>query len=268
MHERVNKKIGMWACPRSRSTVITRAFEQLDGCIVYDEPFIGPHRTIRSEQFQWSETTDVSQNEMESDHRKVIEKLTGDLPEGKKFSFQKLSTDSYLPEFGMNWIPKLTNFILIHHPNDILISLRKALVRQKFHGTDIDDELVGIKMLHQIFTELKSKAGETPIVISSDDVVKNPKLTLQWLCITLGLPFDEKMLTWEKGLKNSVLYTSSMLTEADTEPWYQQIRDSVGFLPYKKREEHLPDDLKPMLEKSMPYYEELFQHRHVFPELG
>nr|AYN62255.1 truncated SxtN [Heteroscytonema crispum UCFS10] len=40
---KTNKHIAMWACPRSRSTVISRAFENLDGCIVYDEPLFAPY---------------------------------------------------------------------------------------------------------------------------------------------------------------------------------------------------------------------------------
>ena len=101
-----NKHIGMWACPRSRSTVITRAFEQLDGCIVYDEPFLGPFRWRRKECYHWEEVSKEFKDDMEKDHRTVIKKLTGDLPNGKSFSFQKLSTDEYLEEFETDWIPQ------------------------------------------------------------------------------------------------------------------------------------------------------------------
>ena len=38
-----NKHIAMWAIPRSRSTAITRAFEQLDKCVGYDEPLYGAY---------------------------------------------------------------------------------------------------------------------------------------------------------------------------------------------------------------------------------
>ena len=37
----------MWSCPRSRSTAIARAFEQLDDCIVFDEPFFGAYLVKR-----------------------------------------------------------------------------------------------------------------------------------------------------------------------------------------------------------------------------
>jgi len=34
------KHIAMWACPITRSSAIRRVFEQIDDCIVYDEPFL------------------------------------------------------------------------------------------------------------------------------------------------------------------------------------------------------------------------------------
>lgn len=259
-----NKHIGMWACPRSRSTVITRAFEQLDGCIIYDEPFIGPYRWIRRENYRWEEVNENFQNQLEKDYKKVIEKLSGNLPNGKKFSFQKLSTDEYLPEFGTDWIPKLTNFFLIRHPKDILLSLHRALEHQNFLRKEITEELVGIKALHYVFQALNSMTGKIPLVISSDEIVKNPHRTLPWLCDYLGLEFDEKMLTWEKGLKNSTLFISGQEVDVNTGVWYEKLRNSQTFIPYKKQDICLPNDLIPMLEKCMPYYDELVKHSHIF----
>ena len=262
-----NKHIGMWACPRSRSTVITRAFEQLDGCMVYDEPVIGPYRWIRRENFRWEAATEIAQQKMETDYKKVIELLTGDLPEGKQFSFQKLSTDEYLPEFGTEWVQKLTNFFLIRHPKDILLSLHEALEKQNFHHKKIDEELVGLKALHHVFIKLKDMTGKIPLVISSDDVVKDPHHTLKYLCAYLEVEFHENMLIWESGLKNSVLSQSSMLTNPESEPWYMTLRNSQSFLPYEKKDQELPIDLTQILEESMSYYNALLQHCHVFSEL-
>jgi len=259
-----NKHIAMWACPRSRSSVISLSFEQLAGCIVYDEPFLGPYRWIRKESYHWEEVTETFHQNMEKDYKKVIKKLTGDLPDGYSFSFQKLSTDEYLPEFGTEWILQLNNFFLIRHPKDILLSLKKALDNQTFLKPTITDELVGIKALYDIFQLLKSTTGKTPLVVSSDDVVKNPQRTLQWLCDSLGLEFSENMLSWDKNLQNSVLSSSSEEIDVTSDAWYETLRNSQSFQPYAKNEEDLPQDLIPMLETCMPYYESLLGHCHVF----
>ncbi len=259
-----NKHIGMWACPRSRSTVITRAFENLDGCVIYDEPFLKAYRWMRKEDFHREEAMGQTRNDMDKDYKKVIEKLTGDLPNGKTFSFQKLSTDEYLPEFGTEWISKLTNFFLIRHPKDILLSLCKVFDHQKFSRKEITEELVGIKKLHSIFEALKSMSGNIPLVISSDDIVKNPHHTLQWLCDSLGLNFNQHMLAWEPALKHSVLSVSGQDIDHDVGIWYENLRNSQTFLPYEKQEGYLPDDVMPTFEKCMPYYEALAQHSHIF----
>lgn len=117
---KTNKHIAMWACPRSRSTVITRGFENLDGCIVYDEPLFAPSvfmktytninsRTLEEENLKQL----LASNNFEPDIKKVIEKITGNLPDGKLFSFQKMITGDYRSEFGIDWVKKLTNFFLI-----------------------------------------------------------------------------------------------------------------------------------------------------------
>lgn len=256
----------MWACPRSRSTVITQAFQRLDGCVVYDEPFIGPYRWLRKENYHWEGASDDLKNHMEKDYKKVIKTITGDLPTGSTFSFQKLSTDEYLPEFGTDWIPKLNNFFLLRPPKDILLSLHKALENQSFKKKEITEELVGMKALHSVFHTLTATTGHPPIVISSDDVVKNPRRVLEWLCENLDIKFDEKMLSWEKELKNSALGASNEIVDQESGQWYETLRSSQTFLPYKKQETTLPDSLKPMLDECMPYYEELAKHCHVFPE--
>lgn len=261
-----NKHIGMWACPRSRSTVIAQAFQRLDGCVVYDEPFIGPYRWLRKENYHWNNASEAIKDNMEKDHEKVIETITGDLPAGSTFSFQKLSTDEYLPEFGTDWIPKLDNFFLLRPPQDILLSLQKALNNQTFKKNEITEELVGMKALHSVFNTLSEMTGERPLVISSDDVMKNPRHTLEWLCNNLDVQFDEKMLSWKKELKDSALSESNEIVDQDSGQWYETLRNSQTFLPYKKLETPLPDDLKPILEECMPYYEQLVSHCHVFPE--
>lgn len=54
--------------------------------------------------------------------------------------------------------------------------------------------------LLEILSELRA-AGRSPIVILSDDVVEAPAATLSLLCGALGVPWDERMLSWPAGPK-------------------------------------------------------------------
>lgn len=270
---KTNKHIAMWACPRSRSTVITRAFENLDGCIVYDEPLFAPNvfmttytssnsRTLEEENLKQL----IVQNNLETDLKKVIKELTGDLPDGKLFSFQKMITGDYRSEFGIDWAKKLTNFFLIRHPQDIIFSFdiaeRKTGITEPFTQQNL-----GMKTLYEVFQQIEFITGQTPLVIHSDDIIKNPSSALKWLCKNLGLAFDEKMLTWKANLEDSNLkYTKLYANSASgsSEPWFETLRSTQTFLPYEKKEKKLPERLIPLLDESIPYYEKLLQHCHIF----
>ncbi len=270
---KINKHIALWACPRSRSTVIARAFENLDGCIVYDEPLFAPNvfkttytisnsRSLEEENLKQL----IVQNNLETDINKVIEKLTGNLPDGKSFSFQKMTTVDYKSEFGIDWAKKLTNFFLIRHPQDIIASL--DIAEKKAGITEpLTQQILGMKTLYQVFQQIKVITGQIPLVIHSDDIVKNPISALQWLCKNLEIAFDEKMLTWKANLEDSnllhtQLYANSAL--GSSEPFFETVRSSQTFLPYENKEKKLPDQLIPLLDESIPYYEKLLQHCHIF----
>lgn len=270
---KTNKHIAMWACPRSRSSVITRAIENLDGCIVYDEPLFAPNVFMTTYTSSNSHTLHeeflkqlIVQNNMETDLKKVIEKMTGNLPDGKLFSFQKMITGDYRSEFGIDWAKKLTNFFLIRHPQDIILSFdiaqKRSGITEPFTQQDI-----GMKILYQVFQQIEAITGQIPLVIHSDDVIKNPPSALQWLCKKLEIAFDKKMLTWKADLEDSnikykQLYTNSAFSSSD--PWFETLRSSQTFLPYEKKERNVPDQLIPLLDESIPYYEKLLQHCHIF----
>lgn len=264
----------MWACPRSRSSVTTRAFENLDGCIVYDEPLFAPNVFMTTYTVSNSRSLEeenlkqlILQSDLETDLNKVIEKLTGDLPNGKNFSFQKMITGDYKSEFGINWAKNLTNFFLIRHPQDIIFSFDIA---QKKSGIiePITQQDIGIETLYQVFQKIEVITGEIPLVIHSDDIVKKPFSALQWLCKKLEIIFDKNMLTWKENLDGSNLkYTklyANSFAYSSSEPWFETLRSSKTFLPYKRKEGNLPNRLMPLLNESMPYYEKLLQSCHTF----
>ena len=273
MKMKPNKHIAMWACPRSRSTVTARAFENLDGCIVYDEPLLAPNvfmTTYTSNDSRSLEEENLKklivQSGLETDLNKVIEKLTANLPDGKLLSFQKIITGDYRSEFGIDWAKRLSNFFLIRHPKDIILSFDIA---QKKSGITepVTQQDIGMKTLYQVFQQIEVITGQIPLVIHSDDIIKNPPSALQWLCKKLGVVFDEKMLTWKENLEDSNLLYKKLYgnsTSNSSEPFFETLRSSRTFLPYEKKEEKLPDQLIPLLDESIPYYEKLLQYCHIF----
>lgn len=259
-----SKHIAMWSCARSRTTAMTRAFEQLEGCVIFDTPFYGAYALSADNPVDRLFSQEVAAA-WEKDYKKVISQMTGDLPEGASFSFQRHTTRTILPHFGREWLKSLNNFFLIRHPKEIILSFYKAM-----GGHDMAEEFtakdIAIDVLYCLFKDVESITGKTPIVIHSDDLAQNPAQVLAFLCDQFGLDFSEKMLSWEPKLNNSQII-SSQLPSAN-EQWgktfYKTIHNSSGFLPYKKTEEPLPDELRPILAACMPFYEKLFKHRVIF----
>ena len=69
------------------------------------------------------------------------------------------------------------------------------------------------------------KINDCPIVINSDDLLKNPEKNIKILCKKLNIPFTKKMMKWPKGPRDSYGIWSKI--------WYKQVNQSTNFLKYK-----------------------------------
>uniref|UniRef100_UPI003415E2A6 sulfotransferase-like domain-containing protein n=1 Tax=Okeania sp. SIO2F4 TaxID=2607790 RepID=UPI003415E2A6 len=200
----------------------------------------------------------------DTNYQNVIKKITGKLPKGKSFSFQTQLSKHALPEFGREWLPSLHNFFLIRNPKEVIISYQKILHKIARKDKKVNQHDVGIHYLYKLFKEVEEILGETPLVIDSTDLIKNPTRGLKVLCNDyLGVTFSEKMLTWELDLKNSnLLYTGDLSPYAKF--WYSQVSNSEGFMPYKEKEVEFPEELLPLLEGCLVLYQEMYQSCRLF----
>ena len=91
-------------------------------------------------------------------------------------------------------------------------------------------------------------------VVDAADVLRDPRGTLTLLCDALGIAFDEAMLSWPAGPRE---------TDGVWAPyWYAGVEASTGFEPYSPGSgDRLPDRLAPLLERCLPYYEAMAPYR-------
>lgn len=250
-----NKHIAMWSCPRSRSTAVARAFEQLDDCVVFDEPFFGAYLVKRGLEEPCQER-EVGQY-LETDYQEIIDKITGDLPENSSFSFQKHQSKHALPEFGRNWLKSLNNFFLIRNPQEIIISY------QKLYKKKLTLSHIGIEQHYQLFKEIESLTGKIPIVIDSQDVVKYPQKVMEFLCDRFKINFSQKMLSWSENPEKS------QLLKIEKSPystgWYSKVLNASGFIEPKQYSDcDFPEELNPLLDACIPFYEKLSSYCVTF----
>jgi hypothetical protein len=127
--------------------------------------------------------------------------------------------------------------------------------------------LIGHEELWELFNILKESTGKAPLVIDSNEFLKNPLPILNQLGEEWGMAFTEKDLHWEKGCTDEWLhidsnwyvevinscklesYQGDIPREADGTPIYGEVED----LQVRKR-------LQDMYHHQIDFYQKLLQY--------
>ncbi len=231
------KVINLISGPRNLSTALMYSFAQREDITVLDEPFYGYYLKNASLENEHPSQQEILRT-MELKEEKVVEGIN--LLSQKQHVFVKGMAHHYLtdsPEFILNW----ENVILIRHPKKLIASFSKVI-----HTPTLND--IGIKKASELFLFLK-KNGKTPLVIDSDELLKNAETYLQKMCDSLHIPYSEKMLSWKKGgIPEDGVWAKH---------WYKNVHDSEGFAVQKSSSQPLPEHLETLLKEALPYYETL-----------
>ena len=229
--------IFMWSGPRNLSTALMRSFENREDTKVWDEPLYAYYL-----------------NETKKDHpmfKEIIEtyeininKLTKRIVstnKDEKISYQKHMSHHMLSQTPINWITKGTNVFLIRDPRDVILSYI-----QKNTLNNSDD--IGFPMQRKLFNLIKDK-GENPIVVNADDLSRSPGDVLIKLCSKLKIKFSEKMLTWNKGKRDSDGIWEKV--------WYKNVQSSTNFEKLKKNDQVIPKVHENIYKECLDVYNEL-----------
>jgi Sulfotransferase domain len=236
-------RIAMWSGPRNISTALMRAWGSRPDTFVTDEPLYahylqtsGAHHPVRDEIL-------ASQ---ESDWRRVVAWLTGDIPGGRAVWYQKHMGHHLTPGMDRDWIQGLTNCFLIREPREMITSYIKIVPRPTPHDLALPQQV-------ELFESIRAASGGTPPVIDSRDVLENPRRLLELLCAAVGVDFMPAMLSWEPGLRE---------TDGVWAPhWYGSVARTTTFGTYRSKDEEVPSELRGVLRECDEYYELLHCHR-------
>jgi hypothetical protein len=234
----------MWSGPRNISTAMMRAWGNRPDTFVWDEPFYpyylvatGRNHPVRDEVIAHGET----------DWRKVIAQLTGDIPNGKRIFFQKQMTHHLLPEIDRRWLDAVTNCFLIRDPAEVIVSYIK-----KKDDPTLED--IGFVQQAEVFDWVREHTGVIPPVIDAHDVLENPERSLRLLCEAIGVDFTEAMLSWPPGLRE----TDGIWAKH----WYNEVATSTGFRkPASTTIASVSERLKATHDEARESYERLYAHR-------
>ena len=237
-------RIAMWSGPRNISTAMMRSFGNRPDTVVIDEPFYAFYLQATARPHPGAAEV-IAQGE--TDWRKVVAQLTGDVPGGKRVFYQKQMTHHLLPEIDRAWLSKVTNCFLIRDPAEVIASYIK-----KNDEPSLED--IGFAQQAEIFDRVCALTGAIPTVIDAHDVLENPERVLRLLCAALGLAFTDAMLSWSPGLRA----TDGVWAKH----WYGEVATSTGFRePARQEPAPVPERLRDVCERARKYYERLHVHR-------
>lgn len=232
------RPISLWSGPRNVSTALMYSFAQRVDCEVVDEPLYAHYLSRVNVDHPGREEVLATMNH---DGKKVLDHLL--LPGAKPLRFIKNMAHHWI-NLNDELLSKFSNIFLIRDPKEMLPSLINQITEPVLRDT-------ALKSQWELYDKLMNKGVEVAI-IDSAQLLMNPEVILKKTCEILQIPFDSNMLHWEKGpIPEDGIWAKH---------WYQNVHESNGFQPYRKKDTPFPDHLSVLLNECEPYYKLLFKH--------
>jgi hypothetical protein len=235
----------MWSGPRNISTAMMRSWDSRGDAFVTDEPLYAHYLTkIDASRHPGFRETLAAH---EADWRNVVAWLTGPPPAAHvRVWYQKHMAHHLLPEVGLDWVEQVTNCFLIREPREMLASLVEFLPEPTLADTGLPQQVA-------LFRRERERTGATPAVIEGRDVLENPRGMLTRLCEVVDAPFDEAMLSWAPGPRD---------TDGAWGPfWYAKVYETTGFGKYRPTSATMPPRLESLAQECESLYNELAEFR-------
>jgi sulfotransferase family protein len=232
-------RVAMWSGPRNISTALMRAWENRSDSVVVDEPLYA-HYLARTGVDHPGRDEVIAVGE--TDWRVVVDHLLGPVEPGVRVFYQKQMAHHLTDQIDdLGWLASLHNVMLIRDPAEVVSSYIKS------RATVTADD-IGVLQQLSVYDELAS-CGAAPRVIDSADFLRDPRRHLEALCDDLGLPFEESMLSWPPGPRD----TDGVWGRY----WYDAVWKSTGFEPYRPRGVQLSGDAAAVADECREAYERL-----------
>ncbi|XP_033629425.1 uncharacterized protein LOC117291687 [Asterias rubens] len=251
------KRIFIWQTQRSLSTVFTRSLSQIpDSCAILahfcSAAKFGPERKyLQDYEYEYAGT----------DTFESMKAIYEQPRPGKSVVIGK-DCSHYLAE-KYDFIPKgYQHVFLIRHPLKSISSMAariKTLPEKQVYHFKVNQ----YKYLHNLHQYLKTTHGINASVLDADDLIAQPKEMLQKFCKILGLPFSDKLLTWDwtDEKPDNWMVRNSLWEDHKIHGWYDNCLHSTGFRKptdaAKTDKKALEPEFVKMVEEALPYYEEI-----------
>ncbi len=236
-------RIAMWSGPRNMSTTMMRSFGARADTSCVDEPFYAAYLTAENLVHPMQDEILAAQS---TDPATVTHMLSeGEC--GTPVQYQKQMTHHFLEDFPTGWMSKIDHHVfLIRHPARVIASYARKMETMSLHAMGFPQQTRIMESVHRV-------NGKRPIIVDSDDILRDPETMLKALCRALDLEWDPNMLAWSPGQKPE---------DGVWAPhWYDAVNASTGFGPPPKPLPELSMFQMTYFEKAMPLYKALWKTR-------
>ena len=235
--------LAMWSGPRNLSTAMMRAWENRPDTQVWDEPFYAAYLDKTGLDHPMRDEIIAAD---ENDAAVVIERCSTANENG--FFYQKHMTHHMLPEFPLDWLADIHHCFLLRDPREVLLSYS-----QKREQVTLED--IGVPQQLALYDQVCETQNKAPLVVDAGDFLRLPREYLSAMCEYVGIPFDESMLSWPAGRRDSDGVWS--------EHWYDSVWKSTGFKQWQPRTGELSPELDDIYQQANEVYQHLLAKRLV-----
>jgi Sulfotransferase domain len=235
-------RVAMWSGPRNLSTAMMRSWENRPDTEVMDEPLYAAYLASTGLDHPGAEAI-IAAGPADADAA-IAACLAA--PTTASISYQKHMTHHLLAHMDRMWLGELRNCLLLRDPRRVLASYTR--VRESVTLLDI-----GVPQQVEL-------AEYCELVVDSDDFLTDPRGYQVEICRRLGVTFDESMLSWPAGSRDSDGVWAPY--------WYAAVESSTHFGPPPTHSpwsttKQFPTDLAALAVEAFDIYDRLRRHRLV-----
>lgn len=235
-------RIVLWAVPRAVGTAFERVFVERNDTFVAHEVFMPCH------YYSASRASSRYDGEVEArpefDYRNIREKLdrsdTQPVLFVKEIAFhmQGIEDDDYWSTFRHTFI--------LRDPRVSVPSLYKLM-------PDLTFDEAGFAAMSRWFRLATERFGQQPVVVNGDKFRTQPAAVLKAFCGQVAIPFQDT---------TTFTTTRSIPEWSRWRTWHEEALTSTHIFqpPLRSSDIDLPDHVEDIIERSMPYYDELNRH--------
>ena len=231
-------RIAMWSGPRNISTAMMRSFGGRSDCAVSDEPFYGAFLKQTGQRQPMADEVIAS---MDCDWQSVAQEMRGPVPDGKPLWYQK-----HMPHHMVADFPEHRHAFLIRDPVRVVASYAAKRV-------EVNAEDLGYARQLDYVDQAAQMTGKPPIVLDSADIVRDPEAHLKALCSALDIPWDDGMLSWQAGPRDSDGIWATH--------WYGRVLETTGFGGAESAAPQLGAAAQRIADECQPCYERLSAYK-------